>query len=172
MPVSAVSLCLCPENHGNCESKWPSHSQSRRWNRRPSRWLGIRPTGVQRTVRACSTNDPRFRFDSAGSSCQHRFALTDRVIPLSAFQLSISLCSIFLWAPNSLFRWRAISCSFVDRNMEKSVKFRWWFGFFFGANSACYSVLWYGVLDRRVFLCWVLCDSKGLQPERNLTNES
>lgn len=43
---------------------------------------------------------------------------------------------------------------------------------FFRANSACCSVFWYGVLDRRVFLCWVLCDSKGLQPERNFINES
>ena len=60
------------------------------------RWLGIRPTGGStnwsRSPDRFHQTIPRFRSDSAGSSCQHRFALTDRVIPFPAFQLvSISL---------------------------------------------------------------------------------
>lgn len=115
----AVSLLFCPGNHGNCESKWPGHSQSRRWNRRPSRWLGIRPSWVQRTGRARSTSHPRFRFDSAGSSRASIVSLSR--IAWSPFRVStidLGHRYIFLRGQSRLFYYRVTSCSFARRNIE------------------------------------------------------
>lgn len=94
------------------------------------------------SFRSHGSRDPSFRVSTIDLVVQHISMSTEFVV---------SLASHFLF----------ICRSKHGEKCKVSLMIR----LFFGANSTCYSMFRYGVLDRRVFSRWVLCDSKGLQPE-------